>query len=377
MNKPRSASPLNALIRAEASEWLVRFSEGEIDAEGREAFSAWLRTSPEHVRTYLRVSAFWQEAAKLDGRQAPRDIDALIARAKAGINVFPLTFGSQLPTDAGAVDKGSVPTSESDVANAAMSGNGKRLKRFALAASVLVALGALGTYQYFQRGVYRTDIGEQRVVNLPDGSTMTLNADSGVKVRFSGHDRTIELDQGQALFKVAKDATRPFIVRSGEASVRAVGTQFDVYRKLSGTTVTVVEGSVAVVAGAAATVPMAERLLSAGEQVTVTPLPRIAPAPDVAPKVPPPEVRPVNARKVTAWTEGLLVFEGIPLREVIQEFNRQNTKPLVLDSSAALADLRISGTFPASGSERIVRFLEERFGVSVQETNDAIRLSLP
>ncbi len=94
--------------------------------------------------------------------------------------------------------------------------------------------------------LYSTDIGERRSITLADGSTVDLNARSKLRIEFSSAERRVELLDGQALFQVAKDKQRPFIVHSGDATVRAVGTQFDVYRKDSGTTITVLEGRVAV-----------------------------------------------------------------------------------------------------------------------------------
>ncbi len=89
--------------------------------------------------------------------------------------------------------------------------------------------------------------GDQRTIRLDDGSIIHLNSQSRVHVRYSSGERLIELEQGQALFDVVRDATRPFRVRAGSADILAVGTQFDVYRRSGGDlTVTVVEGKVAV-----------------------------------------------------------------------------------------------------------------------------------
>ena len=85
-----------------------------------------------------------------------------------------------------------------------------------------------------------------------DGSTLELNAHSKVRVTLREHERDVELIDGQAMFRVAKDHSRPFIVHSGESEVRAVGTQFDVNRHRSGTTITVIEGRVAVFSAAQA-----------------------------------------------------------------------------------------------------------------------------
>lgn len=360
MNKSRQQNALNPLIRNEATEWLLRFSEGEIDTNGREEFSRWLRTSPECVRAYLRVAAFWQAAGRI-GKQ-PRDIDALISQARREDNIFPLTSVPRLdevdPSD--------------DVAKPAAT-----RWSLAIAATVLVTIGAVMAHQHLTRNTYESRIGEQRTLNLADGSTLVLNADSRVEVRYSETERTIDLERGQALFKVAKNPSRPFVVRSGSASVRAVGTQFDVHRKSTGTTVTVVEGKVAARAAATPADGAADQVfLMAGEQLT---LPEISVARTAATTTTVVaaalKVRPVKVTEATAWTEGLLIFDGTALSEVIQEFNRQNAKPLVLDSDLDLLQLKISGTFPANGAERLSGFLRERFGVVVHETGDEIRLS--
>jgi transmembrane sensor len=174
--------------------------------------------------------------------------------------------------------------------------------------------------------------------------------------------------EGQVLFSVAKDAARPFIVRSGNTDVKAVGTQFDVNRRPSGTVVTVFEGSVAVsqpasaqAASAPAALEVPRVMLSPGDQVTVT-AQTILPA------------KKANLAAVTAWTEGLLMFDSAPLSEVVQEFNRHNLKPMVIMDDR-LADLRISGIFPATGAERLTGFLQQRFDIVVQQRDDAIGLS--
>ncbi len=376
MNKLRLPTRLNAQIRSEATEWLMKFSEEEADTTAREDFNHWLRTSPEHVRAYLRIAAFWQEADHIDGKQKQRDIDALVQLARREQNVFPL-----------------------DVVVHEREGPGPHPRRWRLAATAAALLLTLGiataTWFFAYRApVYTTDTGEQRTVGLPDGSSVVINARSSIAVLYTDTARVIELREGQALFKVAKNAGRPFVVRSAGTSVRAVGTQFDVNRKASGTVVTVVEGRVAVNSdpaprwrSAESTRPQRSRSSSGDDAVPGVkqePAGRFTPARDelllrageqavVTSSVTEKSIA-TDLEAATAWTQGLLVFEGAPLSEVAQEFNRQNAKPLVL-AGAALADLRVSGTFPARGADRIVDFLKERFHVIVNETDDEIRIS--
>lgn len=369
MTKARRPIAVNSHTWAQASDWLLRFSEEDVDAQGREQFNAWLRSSPENVHAYLQVSAFWQAAGDMGRQQdGSRDIDALVARAKRENNIFPLALGLHSERRHSAGHKYPVRL---------WSG---------LVASIL-ALITVTSYFYLRAPVYQTGIGEQRTINLPDGSTVTLNADSRMEVRFDDTERRIELRDGRALFKVARNAARPFVVRSGSTSVRAVGTQFDVHLKRGETVVTVVEGRVAVSSSlhsaSRVAVPsesghqsVSDVLLSAGERIIVAAVTSdVRRSIEARPDVPSPGVQSVDLAEATAWTEGLLVFEAAPLEEVVQEFNRQNSKPLVLDGEA-LASVRITGTFPAAGSERITRFLRERHGVVVHETDDEIRISL-
>jgi transmembrane sensor len=343
---------LNAQIREQASEWLVCFSEGEVDAGAREAFTHWLRTSPEHVRAYLRVSAFWHDADLID--KANRgDIDGLVERALRESNVVSLRDVARVSPSSNVSERGA-PT----------------VRSWAIAAALtIVCVGMLfAVLRFYGAQTYATGVGELRTVTLRDGSKVELNARSRIKVKFSDARRDVELVEGQALFSVAKDAARPFIVRSGNTDVRAVGTQFDVNRKPSGTVVTVFEGSVAVsqpaieqVTRAPAALQAPRVLLSPGDQVTVT-AQIIMPA------------KKANLAAATAWTEGLLMFDSASLGEVVQEFNRHNLKPMVI-MDERLSDLRISGIFPATGAERLTVFLQERFDIVVQDREDAIGLS--
>jgi len=362
MVKSRHPAPLNDRTWAQASDWLLHFSEEEVDAAAREQFNDWLRKSPENVHAYLQVSAFWREADQMGRREdGSRDIDALIACAKQETNVYPL---ANIHLEG---------TLQPDLEESVGRKIGSKRSLWAAAASLLlVGIGSAIWYTHFRDPVYVTETGEQRILNLSDGSVVTLNADSRLEVHFSDTERHIELSEGQALFKVARNAVRPFVVRSGGTSVRAVGTQFDVNKKATGTVVTVLEGKVAVTPSALPKV--SDVFIIAGQQLTVSAQTTASRYSRESGNFPSPQVHAVKIEDVTAWTEGLLVFEATPLEEVVQEFNRQNSKPLVLEGDG-LAGVRITGTFPANGSELITRFLQERHGVVINETDDEIRIS--
>lgn len=386
---------VSSQVLDQAAEWFIDFSEGEVDAAGREEFNAWLRRSPEHVRAYLEVCAFWEDAEIL--KKQPVDMRALVARAQAEQNVFPLDSGARGEARAEAEARGENDDGARDGAAQGASPEvaqpSRHRRAVALAASVVLAMGIAGggLWWYDQRETYTTAIGEQRSITLEDGSSIELNSRSRLKVRFRENERRVELLEGQALFTVAKNASRPFVVWSNEAAVRAVGTRFDVYRKPSGTVVTVIEGRVAVVpehtadgaqdaeplreeqapkgsssaAGAAgataSTGARRELLLSAGEQVVITPI-----------KVGIP--KPANVAMVTAWTEQKLVFEATPLVDVVQEFNRYNRQQITI-RDPELYNVHVTGVFPSTDSGRMIEFLRQRFDVSVNRAGDEIEIA--
>jgi transmembrane sensor len=377
MERPVRAN-LNTQIYAEACEWFIECRAGDLDDAARAEFDRWLRKSPEHQGAYLEIAAIWNEGPTLDpsNRWA---LDTLIDQAAEDPdNVVPLDrtprATSTRPTT---IAPRQVNQDSHDRVRAETSapGKGERYRRrlFVFAASILLVTTVLAAYLLFSRGVYGTTLGEQRSLALADGSTVQLDSLSRVRVRYSEHERAVDLLQGQALFHVVKDAARPFVVYSGETRVRAVGTQFDVYRKAGGTVVTVVEGRVAILgspestaSGASGTdgIKTGERpqttILAAGEQITVTSkAARKTPHPDLA--------------GATAWTQRQLIFDSASLTEVADEFNRYNERKLVLDPSA-LGNLHVSGVFSSTDPASLIRFLRDRPGLRVIETPTEIRV---
>lgn len=361
-------SKRNAAVHEAACEWFVEFRTGEPSEAARKAFLGWLQESPAHMAAYLEVTTLWNDAAAVN-RDQRWTVDELIRQAaRDPDNVISIEGAS----------------STAGVART-QPGPGHRLRLGVLlptAASILIFLLTGLTYWYIQRGTYSTGIGELRSLTLADGSTIQLNARSKLRVRFSEHQRQIELIRGQALFLVAKHPDRPFIVVSNDTRVRAVGTQFDVNQKTRGTIVTVIEGKVAVFDSRAGSLPtsipappsgtpadntsvQADRTrepiyLSAGEQLALTGAVQ-------------PAAKPINPAAVTAWTQRQLVFDSASLAEVAEEFNRYNEKQLVV-RDRALQDFQIDGVFTSTDPASLVRFLRARADVQVTETSSTIFL---
>ncbi|MBL8268484.1 FecR family protein [Steroidobacter sp.] len=357
---------MNNQVFEEACTWFVELRTGDIDAAGRKQFDSWIRRSPEHLRAYLEITELWQDATAVEFGQVD-DMDALLDSARADDNVIPFEL-EQHPR-------------VREAQNVAPAAVVARPRSFSLAIAASVAIAAVGTaffawQQFYGTQRYSTSIGEQRLIVLDDGSSVKLNTRSSIKIHFSEHERAVELSEGQALFVVAKDANRPFTVRSGEVQVRAVGTQFDVYRRSAGTTVTVVEGQVVVAAGGEPSVepqPAAHApalraqqlagatLLSAGQQVITT-----------ADQPLQPQTASVDA--ATAWTQQKMVFQSVPLPEVAAEFNRYNKKQLIV-SDPQLAEFRVSGVYSSTEPSLLLQFLRQQPGIDIAESDSIITIT--
>ncbi len=347
---PSSGKPHPAIV-AEASAWFIEFRAGDVDGEARLRFIDWLRRSPEHIQAYLEVSGVWAELPESDP-DGKIDIRSLIARARSEIDVTELSSTGPRPAHAPAP---AAPRTELHT--------WWRKQRRAALATVAAALLAAVTFIFWRSAdlpaSYATGIGEQRTIALSDGSIVELNARSSLYVHLTDRQRDVTLLAGQALFRVAKDAQRPFVVRAGDAQVRAVGTEFDVYKKQSETVVTVVEGRVETYddssrAGGGAIV------LSAGEQLTV--LPHTVTKPTRA-----------DPSVATAWLQKRLIFEETPLSEVAEEFNRYNQRPLTIEDRE-LQRLRISGVYSSTDPASLINFLRSQSSIQVIETENTVRV---
>lgn len=207
------------------------------------------------------------------------------------------------------------------------------------------AVGAVGLGLWSREPSYETARGEVRLVPLEDGSVITLNTATQVKVAFSGDLRMVRLVAGEALFEVAKDAARPFVVEAGDSSVRAIGTAFTVRRILGN------EVQVLVREG---TVELSRRrtegtATQAARPVRMTANMKVVDAAD-APPPRPVTVGPEEVSRELAWREGKIAFNGVTLAEAARQFARYSDTPIILDGNS-VADRRVTGLYSATNPE--------------------------
>jgi transmembrane sensor len=236
---------------------------------------------------------------------------------------------------------------------------GERIQRgkavaWRIAAGVVVFVLGAAAYRFMfspptsvDANLFATALGERRIIRLADNSAVTLNTDSELHVSFTGLERRVELRRGQALFDVARDSGRPFVVFAGEGVVRALGTQFDVRRREQDIVVTLIEGRVRVETADADVRTAAE--LAPGERVQVS-------AKGVS------RIRPVDTSKSSAWTDGHLIFENEPLESAADEVNRYSRVRVRL-GDPRLRGIRVSGVFRTGSSAGFVEALEASYPV--------------
>ena len=238
----------------------------------------------------------------------------------------------------------------------------------AAAGVVAIAIGLLG-YWHSAPVRYQTLVGEQRDVTLPDGSRMTLNTNSLVEVRYSKDRRLIELRQGEALFAVKPDATRPFDVEAGGASTRALGTEFNVDLRGPKVTVSVLEGAVSVVPSGVARSQEVVRPANHGR------VPESALAMAALSKGQAVEFRKddgrmhevkADLRRIDSWRMRRLEFSDTPLTEAIDEVNRYSTLRVVA-GSPDLSGVRVSGVFRIGDADGFLYSLREALKLETHE----------
>jgi transmembrane sensor len=358
-------------IEEAASEWLIRRDSGVWTAEDQARLEEWLGACALHRVAYLRLELAWEEAARLKALGAgvredlppPRGQWTLTPFFDAPDRAAEAPAREEAPSITGEVAE-LIPEPASEVPDvggvsgrAANNRHRFRIGVFAVAASLLFALG-IGAYLWFVPGGerYVTPVGGVTSVALRDGSKVTLNTDTEIRVDLRARERDVVLKRGEAFFEVAKDSQRPFVVSAGGKRVIAVGTQFSVRRDAEDLEVVVTEGNV--------------RVEDAGETV-LTPG-TIAHAGDAGVLVQRKTVP--EAQEHLSWRTGVLMFRDQTLGEAAAEFNRYNVRKIVI-ADPEVADLRIEGNFRATNVDAFVRLLESGFQVHARIEDDQVLLT--
>ena len=309
-------TPTPTAAEAEAADWFARLGARTVSAQTLRDFQTW-RLRPENASAYRRLESVWRDAALL--RDDP-EIRAATAAADRRHRARP---------------------------------NPRRLRATIPVAGALACLILAAVVWRPERGTYATDVGEQELVSLEDGSQVRLDTASRIRVRFDDGRRRVELARGQALFTIAPETSRPFIVEAGPARVTALGTVFAIRRDDAAATVTLVSGKVAVVAVTAPETP--EQRLAAGQQAAVSARGQT--------------IRAVDPAVQTSWTEGRLIFEETPLQAAVLEVNRYLSAPITLEAGS-LRSVPVSGAFETGDREAFIAAASDLFDLKAVPSSD-------
>jgi len=335
-----------------AAAWFARQRAGDITPAEAAELDAWLDADPEHRAALDALQRAWERA-----ELARHDPEILAWRERA------------LKRRAGWRE--------------AFAG---RAIAVALVVAVLGAgatwgvtdAGLLTGYWRFSAQEFHTDHGQRATFTLPDGSKVTLNTDSQLRTRAADGKRHVYLDHGQAFFKVAHDASHPFVVHAAGRTITAIGTAFDVRVEGQKLEVTLVEGKVRVEAPVPTPPTAAVPKANASDAQPVVPAVQAtemtAGSQLVALEPRGWTVRPADTARETSWLAGRMMFENQTLATVAGEFARYSEQKIVFDDPA-LANERITGTFRSGDVGTFVRALEKYRIARVEgETDDAVRL---
>jgi transmembrane sensor len=331
---------IEELLAMRASEWLELLPSAT--EEERAAFARWLGESRLHVQEFLEVAEIEYRLHRADP-QRQQDIDALL---KSVTNVV------RLPHRA-------TPARVTPPVQ-----NRRAWKVAAALAACAVLASALVFIPRGGEDEFMTSVGEQRTIELPDMSIVTLNASSDIEVRIERDVREIDLTRGEAIFTVAHDPERPFRVHTRAGIVQAVGTQFNVYDRPDGTTrVSVLEGRVRLIPNGrsgAASIEQPVSLLGAGEEADILPDGRVQK-----------NEKAVVANTV-AWRQRRLVFDSAPLEDMVAEFNRYNRAPQLQLDDIPPDSFRYYGIFDAADPESFVKLLEREPALTVERRGQQV-----
>lgn len=314
---------------AAASAWVVRLHQKDVSEADWLEFDAWLWASRENEVAYDQALSLW------------REIDA---------------------NAAGLREAGTEPVIEA----AELKQAPRVASRWRPAIAAAVAASLIGGL-YLATGLrpggevaYATVPGEARTVKLEDGTRVDLRGGSRITVSFAHGARRVTMGDAEAVFDVAKDAHRPFLITVGDRTVRVVGTQFDVRRR---------EGQVAVSVGRG--LVEVEPLNGPFGAVRLSPGQRLDHAEGQAAS----QITAINPQDAFAWRAGRLVYHDRPLSEVAADLSAQYARPVRI-ADPALAQRRFSGVLVLGKEDDVVRRLAELASISSADSKDGIVLRL-
>jgi len=335
MNASNKVIPLHTIntIDDEAAIWLVRLDDGNLSAQLRKELKAWLAVDERHQIALKAMADIWNDMDEI--LMMINDEDS-----SKNVSLWPILTPIFKPV------------------------------MLAASISFLTLFIWLAMPLNVQKNSYATVVGQQMDATFDDGSVIRLNTNSHIETEFSDEKRIIKLIKGEALFDVAHDPNRPFIVYAGDRLVQAIGTKFVVHLNTENIQVTVTDGKVKM-----SKVALHRKLTDIKEldssrvqtdDVYITKGEKVLVSSNQAPQLT--HIKAENIKRDLSWLNGKLIFENEELFDVIEEVNRYVDIDIVL-KDPSLHKIRISGRFDVGDSEALIEALELSFNLKSQRIN--------
>lgn len=306
-------------ITEQAAHWMTRLHAPDFGKAEYDEFRLWLAADQRHREEFAAISVLWDSMEQITDPDRRDHISHTIADITPALQRRTFGYRHWISATVG------------------------------LAGCVTLFLLVSPTWLGSMLGdsSYVTGVGEKQTVTLTDGSTVYLNTRTELNWSADRASRSVELADGEAFFDVASDPNRPFEVRTGQAVIRAIGTQFNVYRKNhADVQVTVLEGVVEVEGTSLGDGnPKWQRTLIANQEIIYRDI-------GVAS-----EVRIVDAAKQIAWRDSVFIMEDTPLVDLVRELNRYSTRPIVIGDTE-LEDIRLGGVIIIVDTSAALEFLK-------------------
>jgi transmembrane sensor len=308
--------------KAHAAAWLERRDRADWNETDQAELDKWLAQSPGNLLAYWRVEAAWDNTNRLIAvRPFERRAAEPDRRAKWMSALAKLVAGC--------------------------------------AAIAVLGGGFLLFTPHAKEQAYVTPIGGHEVVSLADGSQIELNTDTVVRTDVSPDHRFAAIDKGEAYFQIAHDAKHPFVVQAGQRRITVLGTKFFVRRTADRLEVSLIDGRIWFDANNRELQPQA-MLLTPGDVAIATPNSVF--------------LKRASEQQLTSelgWRKGVLIFDNTALADAAAEFNRYNTRHIVI-ADKTVAQLKVVGTFPKEDLSAFVDVAQEVFNLRVDRRGDAI-----
>ncbi|PHS28451.1 MAG: hypothetical protein COA84_01305 [Robiginitomaculum sp.] len=341
----KSHNSAQRALEEKALHWHVRLHGGDATEADWLDFTSWLEAKPAHNDAYDVVALAWDDADDLpsalhietsnENVQQGNVVAFPMDRLRKAVAAKPWAFGG---------------------------GFGAAI---AATLMLLVAPVYMAQNDAMDPTIYATAVGEQRIITLADGSTVTLNTDTSISVIMDKTSRRIDLQKGEAYFDVSHEKARSFTVAANSLRITDIGTRFDVRLNAESTLVSVTDGIVEVepmaqANGGAKNKKPAVRLIEGQQAIHFSNSAEIT-------------VQPFDSTQVTTWKQGYLVFKNNDLGHVVSELNRYFSTPLSL-AQTDMASLHFSGILQITDQDRALRDLTALLSLTVAKTDTGITL---